>query len=127
MATPRPRRSRVAIEGRVGQRKLWGIVSLAERYPRRLVNSACARAIADGIYSYRHVKAATEGLVADALAAIDHADATPVQGELALTQEHPLIRSGDDYAELFARSAAHPTAHTTPTHATHASTTEFKA
>jgi hypothetical protein len=25
-----------AVEGRVGQRKLWGIVSLAERYPRRL-------------------------------------------------------------------------------------------
>lgn len=53
-----------AIEGRVGQRKLWGIASLAERYPRRLVNSACAHALADGIYSYRHVKAATEKLVA---------------------------------------------------------------
>ncbi|MBW8832232.1 MAG: IS21 family transposase, partial [Burkholderiales bacterium] len=53
-----------AIEGRVGQRKLWGIVSLAERYPRRLVNSACAHALADGIHSYRHVKAATEKLVA---------------------------------------------------------------
>ncbi len=116
-----------AIEGRVGQRKLWGIVNLAERYPRRLVNSACARALADGIYSYRHVKAATEKLVAEALAAIDNADATPVQGELALTQEHPLIRSGDDYAELFARSAAHPTAHATPNPTTHATTTEFKA
>lgn len=115
------------IEGRVGQRKLWGIVSLAERYPRRLVNSACARALADGIHSYRHVKAATEKLVAQALAAIDNADATPVQGELALTQEHPLIRSGRDYADLFARGAAQPTAHTTPTHATHATTTEFKA
>jgi transposase len=116
-----------AIEGRVGQRKLWGIVSLAERYPRKLVNRACARAIADGIYSYRHVKAATEKLVTEALAAIDHADATPVQGELALTQEHPLIRSADDYAELFARGAAHPAAHTTPNHTTHAATTEFKA
>lgn len=97
-----------AIEGRVGQRKLWGIVSLAERYPRRLVNSACTRALADGICSYRHVKAATEKLVAEALAAIDHADAVPAQGELALTQEHPLIRSGDVYAELFARGAAQP-------------------
>ena len=95
-----------AIEGRVGQRKLWGIVSLAERYPRRLVNSACTRALADGIYSYRHVKAATEKLVAEALAAIDQADAAPAQGELALTQEHALIRGGDDYAELFARGAA---------------------
>ena len=118
-----------AIEGRVGQRKLWGIVSLAERYPRRLVNSACTRALADGIYSYRHVKAATEKLVAEALAAIDHADAAPAQGELALTQEHALIRSGDDYAELFARGAAQPDADidtiaSTPTQPTDM---EFKA
>jgi transposase len=95
-----------AIEGRVGQRKLWGIVSLAQRYPRRLVNAACARALTDGIHSYRHVKLATEKLVSEALAAIDRADATPAQGELALTQDHPLIRSTDDYADLFARGAA---------------------
>ena len=97
-----------AIEGRVGQRKLWGIVGLAERYPRRLVDTACARAIADGIHSYRHVKVLTEKLVADALAAIDNADG-PRQGELALTQEHPLIRSVDIYAELFTRCTAQPT------------------
>ena len=115
-----------AIEGRVGQRKLWGIVSLAERYPRRLVNSACARALADGIYSYRHVKAATEKLVTEALAAIDTADASPTQGELALTQEHPLIRSADDYAELFARGAAQADTTTTGT-PTQSTTMEFKA
>jgi transposase len=106
-----------AVEGRVGQRKLWGIVSLADRYPRKLINSACARALADGIHSYRHVKSATDKLVAEALAAIDHADAAPAQGELALTQEHPLIRSTDDYAELFARGAAQPNTNT-PTQST---------
>jgi len=112
-----------AVEGRVGQRKLWGIVNLAQRYPRTLVNSACARALADGIHSYRHVKAATDKLVAETLAAIDRADATPRQGELALTQDHPLIRSVDDYAELFARGAAQPNTNTpTPT-----TTLEFKA
>jgi len=46
----------------------------------------------------------TEKLVADALAAIDG----PRQGELALTQEHPLIRPADIYAELFARCATQP-------------------
>jgi hypothetical protein len=97
---------------------LWGIVSLAARYPRRLVNSACARALADGIHSYQHVKVLTEKLVADALAAIDHADAGPAQTELGLIQEHPLIRSTDDYAELFARGAAPPTRNPS-------STTEF--
>jgi len=114
-----------ATEGRVGQRKLWGIVNLAEKYPRRLVNSACAGALADGLYSYRHVKAATEKLVTEALAAIDHADATPVQGELALTQEHELIRGGDDYAELFARGAATATA--TATAATSTTTTPMES
>ena len=102
-----------AIEGRVGQRKLWGIVSLAERYPRRLVDRACAQSMADGIHSYRHVKALTEKLVADALAIIDAADG-PRQGELALTQEHPLIRPADIYAELFSRCAAQPTHPSTP-------------
>jgi hypothetical protein len=94
-----------AVEGRVGQRKLWGIVSLAERYPRRLVDRACDQAMVDGIHSYGHVKKLVEKFVADALAAIDRAD-EPRQGELALTQEHPLIRPADIYAELFARCAA---------------------
>ena len=31
-----------AIEGRVGQRKLWGIVHLAKRYPRHLVDAVAA-------------------------------------------------------------------------------------
>ena len=97
-----------AVEGRVGQRKLWGIVRLADRYPRRLVDSACARAMADGVHSYRHVKALTEKLAAEALATIDSLD-SPRPGELALTQEHPLIRPADIYAELFARCAAQPT------------------
>jgi hypothetical protein len=92
-----------AIEGRVGQKKLWGIVGLARSYPRRLIDSACARAITDGVHSYRHVKAITEKLVADALAAIE---TSPVQAELALTQEHALIRSAQVYADLFAQCAA---------------------
>lgn len=104
-----------AIEGRVGQRKLWGIVGLAQRYPRRLIDTACAAAMDDGLYSYRHVKALTERLVADALAALD----APQQAELALTQEHPLIRPSDDYAELFARGAAQAPISTTPRSSTH--------
>jgi hypothetical protein len=91
-----------AIEGRVGQKKLWGIVGLAKHYPRRLVDSACARAIAEGVHSYKHVKAITERLVADALAAID----TSPQQELPLTQSHALIRSSDEYGDLFAHCVA---------------------
>jgi hypothetical protein len=95
------------IEGRVGQRKLWGIVGLGRTYPHRLVNSACERAMTDGLYSYKHVKAITERLVADALAALDSSpDVSPAQPELPLTQEHAFIRSPDEYADLFAHCSA---------------------
>jgi transposase len=93
-----------AIEGRVGQRKLWGIVHLAERYPRQMVNSACAQAIEEGIHSYRHVKAITERLVAQALAQLDAATAPTAPA--TPTQAHDLIRNPQEYGELFARAAA---------------------
>jgi hypothetical protein len=91
-----------AIEGRVGQRKLWGIVNLAKRYPNHFVDSACAQALEQGVHSYRHVKALTERLVADALAALEAA--SPAIGPSALTQQHELIRSADEYGDLFAHA-----------------------
>ena len=61
----------------------------------------------DGVYRYKPVKALTERLEADALAALESApDASPAQAELPLIQEHPLIRSPDEYADLFARCSA---------------------
>lgn len=103
-----------AVEGRVGQRKLWGIVRLADRYPRRLIDRACAQAMHDGIHSYSHVKRLTEKIVADALATFERAE-EPRQLELTLTQEHPLIRPADIYAELFSRCAsAQPSAPLNP-------------
>jgi len=103
-----------AVEGRVSQRKLWGIVRLADRYPRRLVDRACAQAMHEGVHSYSYVKKLTEKIVADALAAIERAE-EPRQLELTLTQEHPLIRPADIYAELFSRCAsAQPSAPLNP-------------
>jgi transposase len=98
-------------EGRVGQRKLWGIVGLVRRYPRRLINTACEQALAERVFSYRQIAALTERLMNEALQQID----APIQMGLpldgpvlsdALTQNHPLIRSADDYADLFAMSAS---------------------
>jgi transposase len=88
-------------EGRVGQRKLWGIVGLARNCPRRLVDSACEQAMAQGVYSYALVKTLTERLLSDALRLLD----APTQIELPLTQSHPLIREGNDYADLFTLGA----------------------
>ncbi len=90
-------------EGRVGQRKLWGIVGLIRRYPRRLIEAACEIVMREGVPGYKQVKALTERLLEQALAELD----APVQGELPLTQEHHLIRDGDDYADLFTLGAKH--------------------
>jgi len=84
-------------EGRVGQRKMWGIVGLVRHYPRRLINSACERAMSEGVYSYGHVKTLTERLMEEALALLD----APTPSENSLTQSHALIRAGGDYAALF--------------------------
>jgi transposase len=95
-----------AVEGRVGQRKLWGIVSLARRYPASCVDTACAQAHEQGIYSYKRVLALTEALFAQAMAAIEAAPSSaPVAGAKALTQQHALIRNADEYADLFAHAA----------------------
>lgn len=88
-------------EGRVGQRKMWGIVGLVRRYPRRLISNACEQAISEGVYSYGHVKALTEQLMEEALTLLD----APTPGQLPLTQNHALIRAGDDYADLFTLGA----------------------
>jgi hypothetical protein len=90
-----------AIEGRMGQRKLWGIVNLAKRYPNHFIDAACAQAMEQGVHSYRHVKAVTERLVADALAALE-----PTPEQPTLTQQHALIRSALEYGDLFAHAAA---------------------
>ena len=88
-------------DGRVGQRRMWGIVGLVKRFPRRLIDQACEMALREGVQSYLQIKALTERLFSDALAGID----APIQGELALTQDDPLIRCGDDYADLFTLGA----------------------
>lgn len=98
-----------AIEGRVGQRKLWGIVNLAKRYPKHLVDAACAAAIEQGVHGYRHVKALTERLVAEALATLQAGSPAPLPP--ALTQEHALICNADEYGDLFTRIAAASSIH----------------
>jgi hypothetical protein len=74
---------------------------LAKRCPNHFIDAACAQAMQDGVHSYRHVKAITERLVADALAALE-----PRPEQITLTQQHALIRSAQEYGDLFAHAAA---------------------
>ena len=64
-------------------------------------------------HGYRHVKALTERLLADALAALQAG--TPTPSASTLTQQHALIRSADEYGDLFAHAA---TAGSTSLHTT---------
>lgn len=86
-------------EGRVGQRRLWGIVNLARKYPASIVEAACETALHDGVRSYKHVKHLSELGFAEAVTALN----TPTKS--TLTQQHSLIRNVGDYADLFNRGA----------------------
>lgn len=83
------------------------MVGLAKRYPSRLIEQACAQAMQENVRSYLSIKTLTERLLAQALAAAE----TPPEEPPGLAQQHPLIRDGGDYADLFAQ-AAHASAET---------------
>ena len=101
-----------AIEGRVGQRKLWGIVGLARKYPAHCVDRACAQALEQGIYSYKRVQTMTEAIFTEAIEAIEAQTnpGNPGSPVATLTQQHALIRDADEYGDLFAHAAAIATA-----------------
>jgi len=105
-----------AAEGRVGQRKLWGIVGLTKRYPAQCINTACAQALEQGVYSYKRVQALSERLFASAMAALDDVANHEVNNDSQaqagandlganLAQQHELIRQADEYADLFTHAA----------------------
>lgn len=90
-------------EGRPGQRAMWGIVGLSRKYPTRLVEQACAHAISNRIYRYKHVRATVEQLFEQALQQVEEAPQPVSQ----LTQDHPLIRAPAEYGDLFSRAVRH--------------------
>ena len=87
-----------AREGRVGQRRMWGLVGLARRHPPALVEKACMQAAVEARVT---LKAITRFVVKLAEAA-----GAPEQRELELTQRDDLIRDAADYADFFAAAAA---------------------
>ncbi len=89
-------------EGRPGQRAMWGIVRLRRKYPARLIEQACAHALENRIYSYKHARRAVERLFEQALERLDGS----VPLAMSLTQDHPLIRSANEYGDLFSSAAA---------------------
>jgi geranylgeranyl pyrophosphate synthase len=89
---------------RKSQRDIERITGI-DRKTNHFIDAACAQALAHGVHSYSHVKAVTERLVADALEALQPS-AIAAHAEQALTQQHELIRSAQEYGDLFAHAAS---------------------
>lgn len=88
-------------EGRVGQRNMWGILGLAKRYPPRIIEQACAEALARHVRSAKQVRLIADTVFEAAVARLDcAAPAAPT-----LTQQHPLIRPAAEYSAFFTASA----------------------
>ena len=91
-------------EGRSGQRRMYGLVNLVRHYPARHVEKAAELAKRNGLRSSKALRRMVESMAAEA----DETDAA--QGRDELTQEHPLIRAGEDYAAFWKQHAAQGTA-----------------
>jgi transposase len=89
-------------EGRVGQRNMWGVLALAKKYPARILEQACALALAGNVRSSKQVRLIADRMLEQALARLEQ---EPPQAQLPLTQEHALIRPPSEYSEFFSQSA----------------------
>jgi transposase/5S rRNA maturation endonuclease (ribonuclease M5) len=87
-------------EGRNGQRRMYGLVNLVRHYPACTVEKAAELAKQNGLSSSKALRRMVESIAAQARER--KAERTD-----ELTQDHPLIRSGEDYAVFFNQHAAH--------------------
>jgi len=87
-------------EGRQGHRRMQGIVALARKHSAAHIEEACRMAFERGISSSRIIRNLVLHL---AKTAIPTASSSALE---ALTQEHHLIRSPQDYALFFETHAA---------------------
>jgi 5S rRNA maturation endonuclease (ribonuclease M5) len=94
-------------EGRSGQRRMYGLINLVRHYPARYVDKAAELAKANGLRSSRALRRMVESMAAEA----EESKADQSQG---LTQEHALIRSGEDYAAFWDHHAAEGTSPAKP-------------
>ena len=85
-------------EGRSGQRRMYGLVNLVRHYPARHVEKAAELAKRNGLRSSKALRRMVESMAAEA----EQRSAEQPDG---LTQEHPLIRSGEDYGAFWDQHA----------------------
>jgi len=86
-------------EGRSGQRRMYGLVNLVRHYPACQVEKAAEVAKHNGLRSSKAIRRIVESLAAE-----DRERKAEQPG--SLTQEHVLIRPGEDYAAFWNQYAA---------------------
>ena len=90
-------------EGRTGQRRMYGLVNLVRHFPARHVEKAAEVAKRNRLRSSKAIRRMVESIAAEA----DETESAQERDEL--TQNHPLIRSGEDYAAFWKQHAAQAT------------------
>lgn len=85
-------------EGRSGQRRMYGLINLVRHYPARYVEKAAELAKRNGLRSSKALRRIVESMAAEA-------DERRIE-QSELTQEHPLIRPGEDYGAFWDQHAA---------------------
>jgi transposase len=81
-------------EGRTGQRRMYGLVNLARHYAACHIEKAAEIALRNGLRSSKALRRMIESMVAE----VEEQKTEHAQG---LTQQHPLIRPGEDYAAFW--------------------------
>ena len=84
-------------EGRSGQRRMYGLINLVRHYPARYVEKAAELARVNGLKSSKALRRMVEMMAAEE----DERGAEATE----FTQDHPLIRRGEDYAAFWDQHA----------------------
>jgi len=86
-------------EGRSGQRRMYGLVNLVRHYAACHVEKAAEMAKRHGLRSSKAIRRIVESMGAEA-------EERKAEGAGCLTQDHALIRPGEDYAAFWNQYAA---------------------
>ncbi len=86
-------------EGRSGQRRMYGLVNLARHYAAGQIEKASEIAKRNGLRSSKSIRRIVESMAAE-----DREQ--KAEEATGLTQQHALIRSGEDYAAFWDQHAA---------------------
>lgn len=87
-------------QGRVGQKRMRGVVALSRKHSTQLIEHCCAASLRSGAPSYQDVRENVERLEREAL--------TTATTHPLFTQEDDLIRSPEEYGEFWQANTATP-------------------